>query len=74
MVALVVNLLQKILMTSLPDRMLQLMSDSHWHSTQELVDKVSHRFSATKHILKRRGHKFEMRRVEGQQYEYRLVM
>ncbi|MEG4069610.1 hypothetical protein QUA42_20110 [Microcoleus sp. Pol11C2] len=58
---------------SLTDRLLQLMSDGQWHSTEELVAKISHRFSATQHVLKKRGYKFEKRRIEGQHHEYRLV-
>ncbi|NET00287.1 MAG: hypothetical protein F6K61_06835 [Sphaerospermopsis sp. SIO1G1] len=58
---------------NLPDCMLQLMSDACWHSTEELVEKVSHRFSATMHVLKKRGYKFEKRRTQGQKYEYRLL-
>ncbi|WP_234709938.1 hypothetical protein [Kamptonema formosum] len=50
------------------------MSDSRWHSTEELVEKITHRFSATIHVLKQRGYKFEKRRIEGQRHEYRLVM
>ncbi|MGK7924292.1 MAG: hypothetical protein AB4290_03390 [Spirulina sp.] len=57
---------------SLPDRLLQLMQDGAWHSAEELVEKISHRFSATMHVLKKRGYKFEKRRIEGQQHEYRL--
>ncbi len=59
---------------SLRDRLLRLMSDGRWHSTEELVEKISHRFSATMHILKKQGYKFEKRRVEGQRHEYRLVI
>lgn len=60
---------------SLPDRMLRLMSDGEWHSTQELVRKISHRFSATMHILRKRGYEFEKRPIQGErQNEYRLVM
>lgn len=58
---------------SLSERLLHLMSDGYWHSAEELVHNVSHRFSATMHVLKKRGYKFEKRRVDGQQYEYRLV-
>lgn len=58
---------------NLPNRMLQLMSDSAWHSKEELVDKISHRFSATMHILKKQGYRFERRHIQGQQYEYRLI-
>lgn len=60
---------------NLPDRMLRLMSDGCWYSTEELVEKISHRFSATMHILKKkRGCKFDKRRVQGQQHEYRLII
>ncbi len=59
---------------SLRNRLLRLMSDGRWHSTEELVEKISHRFSATMHVLKKQGYKFEKRRVEGQRHEYRLVV
>ncbi len=59
---------------SLRDRLLRLMLDGRWHSTEELVEKISHRFSATMHVLKKQGYKFEKRRVEGQRHEYRLVV
>lgn len=58
---------------SLPDRLLRLMSDGYWHSTEELVEKISHRFSATMHILKKRGYKFDKRHIDSHEYEYRLV-
>lgn len=58
---------------NLPDRLVQLMSDGCWHSSKELVEEISHRFSATMHVLKKQGYKFDKRRIEGQQYEYRLV-
>ncbi len=58
---------------NLPDRMLEVISDTCWHSTEELVEKVSHRFSATMHVLKKRGYQFDKRRTHGQKYEYRLV-
>lgn len=61
-------------MDNLPERMLRLMSDGAWHSTEELVDKISHRFSATKHVLSKSGYKFEKRHVEGHRYEYRLII
>lgn len=57
---------------TLTERLLHLMSDGNWHSTQELVDKISHRFSATMHSLKQRGYQFDKRHVEKNQYEYRL--
>ncbi|OBQ38517.1 MAG: hypothetical protein AN485_07545 [Anabaena sp. MDT14b] len=59
---------------NLPNRMLQLMSDGCWHSTEELVDKISHRFSATMYVLRKQGYVFEDRRIEGQRREWRLVV
>ncbi len=61
-------------MQNLPDRMLRLMSDGAWHPQVELIEKISHRFSATKHVLSKQGYKFEKRHIQGQQYEYRLVV
>lgn len=61
-------------MGNLPDQMLQLMSDGAWHPQEELVEKVRHRFSATKHTLSKRGYKFDKRHIEGQRYEYRLII
>ncbi|MBN3950432.1 MAG: hypothetical protein HWQ38_29780 [Nostoc sp. NMS7] len=54
--------------------MLRLMSDASWYSTEELVKKISHRFSATMYVLRKRGYIFEDRRIEGQQREWRLVV
>ncbi|MBP0013790.1 MAG: hypothetical protein J7545_01205 [Roseofilum sp. SBFL] len=58
---------------TLGERLLHLMSDGNWHSTEELVEKISHRFSATMHTLKKRGYQFDKRHVEKNQYEYRLI-
>ncbi|MBP0027886.1 MAG: hypothetical protein J7529_05820 [Roseofilum sp. Guam] len=58
---------------TLGERLLHLMSDGNWHSTQELVEKISHRFSATMHKLKQRGYQFDKRHIEKSQYEYRLI-
>lgn len=58
---------------TLPSRMLQLMADSKWHTQEELIEKISHRFSATVHVLKKQGYHVEKRRIHGQKYEYRLL-
>ena len=62
-----------IIKENLPDRMLQLVSDASWYSTEELVEKISHGFSATMHVLKKQGYQFEKRDTHGQKYEYRLA-
>jgi hypothetical protein len=61
-------------MSNLPDRMLQLMSDGAWHSQEELIEKVSHRFSATKHVLSKQGYEFERQHLGGKRYAYRLII
>lgn len=58
---------------TLPERMLRLMQDGNWYSNEILVSQVGHRFSATMHVLRQQGHEFEKRRIDGQQFEYRLV-
>jgi hypothetical protein len=60
---------------NLPDRMIALMSDGCWHLANELVEKISHRFSATKYVLTKRGYHFEVRfNVTAQQYEYKMTV
>jgi hypothetical protein len=49
------------------------MRDGGWYSTAELVERVGHRFSATKHVAQKQGYKFEVRQ-EGQRFEYRMVV
>jgi hypothetical protein len=50
-----------------------LMSDGGWYSTDDLVSKVGHRFSATKFVAQKQGYRFDRRR-NGQNFEYRLVV
>jgi len=53
--------------------LVSVMGDGGWHSTDDLVQRVGHRFSATKHCAEKRGWQFDRRR-EGMQFEYRLVV
>jgi hypothetical protein len=55
------------------DLLVTVMQDGQWHSTEELVQQVGHRFSATKHVAEKQGYRFERRR-EGQRFEYRLAV
>ena len=59
------------IMTKL-DRLVSVMEDGQWHSTEELVDRVGHRFSATKYTAQKQGYQFDRRR-EGVRFEYRMV-
>jgi hypothetical protein len=59
------------IMTKL-ELLVDLMSDGGWHSTDDLVCRVGHRFSATKFVAERKGYQFDRRR-NGQNFEYRLL-
>jgi hypothetical protein len=52
--------------------LVKVMRDGGWHSTEELVLEVGHRFSATKHGAEKQGYRFETRR-EGVRFEYRML-
>lgn len=56
------------------EKLMLVLADGDWHSTEELVQEVGHRFSATVHVAKQRGHRIEKRRVDKNQFEYRLLV
>jgi hypothetical protein len=56
------------------EKLLALLRDGYWHSNDELVQEVEHRFSATMHVARQQGYRFEKRRVDRQQFEYRLLL
>jgi hypothetical protein len=62
----------EIFMTKL-ELLVKVMRDGGWHSTEELVLEVGHRFSATKHVAEKQGYRFERRR-EGLRFEYRMLI
>lgn len=52
--------------------LVSVMKDGKWYSTDDLVSRVGHRFSATKHVAQKQGYQFDKRR-EGTRFEYRMV-
>jgi hypothetical protein len=53
----------------------QVMGDGQWHSTEELVELVGHRFSATLHrAVKEERWQVEKRRADLRRFEYRLIL
>lgn len=56
------------------ERLIQVLADRDWHSTEELVQEVGHRFSATVYLAKQRGHRIEKRRLDKNQFEYRMLV
>jgi len=56
------------------ERLERILADGNWHSTEELVQNVGHRFSATIHIaIHQYRYQIEKRRSSGKQFEYRKV-
>jgi hypothetical protein len=56
------------------EKLMLVLFDGNWHTTEELVQKVGHRFSATIHVAKQRGDRIEKRRCDRNQFEYRLLV
>lgn len=57
------------------EKLTSVLSDGNWYSTEELVQEVGHRFSATMHTaIKKYGYQIEKRRGDDRQYEYRMVV
>ena len=55
------------------DLLLSLLSDGQWHPTDQLIEEVGHRFSATIHLARQAGHRIERRR-DGFDNEWRLTV
>ena len=52
-----------------------ILADGNWHSTEELVQSVGHRFSATIHTaIHQHRYQIEKRRLDGNQFEYRSIV
>jgi hypothetical protein len=57
------------------EQLAQVLADGNWHSTDELVQAVGHRFSATIHIaIHQHQYQIEKRRSSGNQFEYRRLL
>lgn len=57
------------------ERLSSVLSDGNWHLTEELVQVVGHRFSATMHTaIKKYGYRIEKRKGVDRQYEYRIIV
>jgi len=56
------------------DKLLRILGDERWHSTSELVARVSHSFSHSKFRLVKYGYPVEKRKHphKSRQYQYRL--
>jgi hypothetical protein len=56
------------------EKLMLVLSDGNWHTTEELVQKVGHRFSATIHIaIKKHFCKIEKRKDICNKFEWRML-
>jgi hypothetical protein len=56
------------------ERLMLVLSDGDWHTTEELVQKVGHRFSATIHnAIKKHFCKIEKRKDSRNKFEWRML-
>lgn len=53
-------------------KLLSVLEDGQWHSSEELASKVSFRFGHTILMARKKGYFIEVRRVAHNQFEYRL--
>jgi hypothetical protein len=53
------------------EKLTMVLADGNWHSAEELVKEVDHRFSATIHVAKQRGYQVDKRRISKNLFEYR---
>jgi hypothetical protein len=57
------------------EKLSSVLADGSWHTTNELVQEVGHRFSATMHTaIKKHNYRIEKRRGNDRQYEYRMTV
>ncbi|MBP0013783.1 MAG: hypothetical protein J7545_01240 [Roseofilum sp. SBFL] len=54
-------------------KLLGVLCDYLWHSSDELVDKVSWRFGHTIHEARKKGYSIETRKIGHNEYEYRML-
>lgn len=53
-------------------KLLSVLKDGEWHSQNELVSKVTHRFGHTIFEARKKGYSVETRSVARNQFEYRI--
>jgi len=59
--------------TSQQEKLLKLLNDSQWHSSEEISIQPSFRFGDAIHRLREKGHEIHKRRTKDNHYEYRLI-
>ena len=55
------------------ERLVAVLKDGRWHSSEELANKVSWRFGHTVFEARKKGYLVEKRKVAHNRFEYRIL-
>lgn len=55
------------------ERLIAILKDGKWHSSDELAAKVSWRFGHTVFEARKKGYQVEKRKLAHNRYEYRML-
>jgi hypothetical protein len=55
------------------ERLIAILKDGKWHSSDELANKVSWRFGHTVFEARKKGYSIEKRKVAHNRFEYRML-
>lgn len=55
------------------EKLIAVLKDGQWHSSEELAVKVSWRFAHTVFEARKKRYSIEMRKVAHNQFEYRML-
>ncbi len=55
------------------ERLIAILKDGKWHSSDELANKVSWRFGQTVFEARKKGYSIEKRKVAHNRFEYRML-
>lgn len=55
------------------ERLIALLKDGKWHTSEELASKVSWRFGHTIFEARKKGYSIEKRKIAHNQFQYRLL-
>ncbi|HAG85271.1 MAG TPA: hypothetical protein DCL61_30035 [Cyanobacteria bacterium UBA12227] len=55
------------------ERLIAVLKDGRWHSSDELASKVSFRFGDTVFKARKKGYSIETRQLARNQFEYRML-
>jgi len=55
------------------EKIIALLMDGEWHSSQEISEKITWRFGHTVHVARKQGYQIEKRKTANNRFEYRIL-